>query len=304
MIEVFFEDMKLPQDPVFIVGYPRSGTTLLQGLLVTQPGIYSLPETHYFNVIEKTISVDTDGNILPSCLDTVFEKIREKMDFQFDNHEKTAVYRLIEKKKCTSKTLFEIIVARFLFPRQGPGDLPAPFRWLEKTPYHANFLDRIAALYPAAQILNIVRHPVPAVYSRKRNFPYNKETPIPRLAAHWNNIQRNVELFKEHSPHSVHILRYEDLVKNPGKELETITAFLNIPFDNPSLSRASQATRPFILASETWKQADLKKDGVNTNESYKALITKADAEAVEKIVSDQMKKYGYPPYFNENDEKF
>lgn len=291
---------RLPQDPVFIVGYPRSGTTLLQGLLATQPGIYSLPETHYFNVIEKAISVDDNGNILPACLDTVFEKIGEKMEFQFDEEEKAVIYRLANEKKCTSKTLFECIVAHFLLPRWKGNDLPASFRWLEKTPYHANFLERIAMLYPAVQVLHIVRHPVPAVYSRKWNFPYNKETPVSQLAAHWNHIQQNVERFKEHSPGTVHTLRYEDLVKNPGKELETITAFLNIPFDGAATSRAAQATRPFILPEEPWKQADLKKDGVDTNETYKEVITKADAEVVEKIVSTQMKTYGYHPYFNDS----
>lgn len=297
---IHFKDIKLPQDPVFIVGYPRSGTTLLQGLLVTQPNLYSLPETHYFNVIEKEISVDDNGNILPTCLDTVFEKIREKMEFQFHEEEKTTIYRLTEAKKCTSKTLFEFIVAHFLYPRRKKTDLPTAFRWIEKTPYHANFLKRIFLFYPRVQILHIVRHPVPAVYSRKRNFPYNKETPVSKLAAHWNNIQQNVEDFKEHSPGTVHTLRYEDLVKDPRKELETITAFLNIPFNAASISRASQATRPFILASEPWKQADLKKDGVNTNETYKETITKADAESVEKITADRMKTYGYTPYFNDS----
>jgi len=304
MAGIHFKDMTLPQDPVFIVGYPRSGTTLLQGLLATQPGIYSLPETHYFNVIEKEISVDANGNILPACLDGVFEKIREKMEFQFDEEEKGIIYRLTEEKKCTSKTLFECIVARTLFLRKKEDELFASFRWLEKTPYHANFLDRIAMFYPAVQILHIVRHPVPAVYSRKRNFPYNKETPVFRLAAHWNHIQQNVERFKEHSPGTVHTLRYEDLVKDPGKELETITDFLNIPFDAAAISRAAQATRPFILATEPWKQADLKKDGTDTNDTYKETITNADAEAVEKITADRMQAYGYRPYFNDNDEKF
>jgi len=300
MAEIHFKEMELPQDPVFIVGYPRSGTTLLQGLLATQPGIYSLPETHYFNVIEKELSVDADGHILPACLDSVFEKIREKMEFQFDEEEKGIIYRLTEEKKCSSKILFEFIVARFLFPRREQNDLPASFRWLEKTPYHANFLDRIAMFYPAVQILHIVRHPVPAVYSRKRNFPYNKETPVSRLAAHWNHIQQNVERFKEHSPGTVHSLRYEDLVKDPGKELEMITGFLNIPFDAAAISRAGQATRPFILALETWKQADLKKDGTDTNSTYKETITNADAEVVEQIAASRMKTYGYHPYFNTN----
>jgi len=29
-IQSFFEEVRLPQNPIFIIGYPRSGTTLFQ----------------------------------------------------------------------------------------------------------------------------------------------------------------------------------------------------------------------------------------------------------------------------------
>ena len=42
------------KDRIFIVGCPRSGTTLLQSLLAAHPQIHSFPETHFFpNTIEK-----------------------------------------------------------------------------------------------------------------------------------------------------------------------------------------------------------------------------------------------------------
>ena len=36
---------------VFLVGCPRSGTTLLQSMLHAHPSIYSLPETKFFHVL-------------------------------------------------------------------------------------------------------------------------------------------------------------------------------------------------------------------------------------------------------------
>ena len=136
MNELFFERIQLPQDPVFIVGYPRSGTTLLLRLLVTQPGIFSFPETHYFCVIEKRIQFDEKGNILPACLDIVFEKIYEKMEFRFTGEEIKTFYQLAEEKKLSSKSLFECVVSRFLFQQQVGTDGSTSFRWIEKTPTH------------------------------------------------------------------------------------------------------------------------------------------------------------------------
>ena len=38
--------------PIFIVGFPRSGTTLLQTMVSTQKNILSFPETQFFNIYE------------------------------------------------------------------------------------------------------------------------------------------------------------------------------------------------------------------------------------------------------------
>ena len=292
-------NIKLPQDPIFIVGYPRSGTTLLQILLLTQPGFYSFPETHYFSVVEKSVQFDEMGNILPSCLGKVFEKIYEKMEFRFTKEEIENLYQTAEEKKLTSKFVFEFIVTRFLL-QQNPGiERDTCWRWIEKTPTHANFLERILKIYPKAQIVHILRHPVPAIFSRKFKFPFNKETPLQKLAHDWNHIVENVQRCKEKFPEYIYTLRYEDLVKNMGKELKAIVAFLNISFDFTLISniKQSQTAEPFILPSETWKLEDKNYYIANTNDTYKNRISKADAETIESIVGEKMKKFHYSPYF-------
>jgi hypothetical protein len=293
--------MQLPQNPIFIVGYPRSGTTLLQRLLVTQPGLYSLPETHYFSVIEKQLQLDESGNIEVSCLDTVLQKIAEKMESRFDKEEIEILYQAGKEKKLTSKCIFEFIVTRFLL-QQHPGiGSDTRWRWIEKTPTHANFLERIMELYPRAQILHILRHPVPAIFSRKFKFPFNRETPLPRLAHAWNRLVENVERGKEKFPTHIYTLRYEDLVKNMEKEMTAAADFLNILLDFTLISniKEEQTDGAFILPSETWKLEDRNHSIANTNDTYKNRVSKVDAEVVETIVMKRMLEYGYEPYLSE-----
>jgi len=45
--------MALSQYPVFLVGYPRSGSTLLQALLEMQGHLVTFPETHFFSTLFK-----------------------------------------------------------------------------------------------------------------------------------------------------------------------------------------------------------------------------------------------------------
>lgn len=291
--------IKLPQDPIFIVGYPRSGTTLLQRLLVTQPGILSFPETHYFCVIEKQLKYDPAGNILPSCLDKVFEKILEKMELRFSPEQEGFIRRSVEEKTLSSKDLFEMIATRFLLDVNPAIEHMTSFRWLEKTPNHALFLDRVMAFYPAAQALHIIRHPVPAVFSRKFKFPFNKEIAVTELADRWTRMVDRVEDFNRLFPGSIHTLRYEDLVENMNKELAAVTDFLHIPFDFTLTTQIAQKhiTNSLILPSESWKLQDINREVTNTNDIYRENISGEDAAGIEEIAAGNMKKYGYKPYF-------
>ncbi len=291
--------IKLPQDPIFIVGYPRSGTTLLQRLLVTQPGILSFPETHYFCVIEKQLKYDRDGNILPSCLEKVFEKIRDKMEFHFSPGEEDIIRRSVVEKTLLSKDLFEMITVRLLLGLHPAIEHMTSFRWVEKTPNHALFLDRIMTFYPAARALHIIRHPVPAVFSRKYKFPFNKETAVTELAVRWNRMVDKVENFNRLFPSAIHTLRYEDLVEDINKELAAAADFLHIPFDFTLITQLAQKhiSDALILSSETWKLHDINREVTNTNDTYRESITREDAGSIEAIAAKNIKKYGYKPYF-------
>ena len=294
--------MQLPQDPIFIVGYPRSGTTLLQRILAAQPGLFTFPETHYFCVIEKKIKWESEGreSIPPGSLAVIFEKIVEKMNLRFTASELETLHRQAANKKLSSKTLFETIVIHYLlnlYPEITDG---FSFRWIEKTPNHAHFLERIIALYPRAQALHILRHPVPTIYSRKLKFPFNRETPVIELARRWNRMLRDVEHFKKRYPDPVFTLRYEDLVQNMEKQLRETVDFLKVSFDFKILAAMKQEKKQnaeaFILPSETWKQEDLRLDMRTTNESYHDLIPAADIAAIEEITMENMNRYGYKPF--------
>ncbi len=293
--------MKLPQDPIFIVGYPRSGTTLLQRLLAAQPGLYTFPETHYFCVIEKKIQWGEDKeNIPPGSLAAIFENMEKKMELRLTVAERMDLHQQATNNKFSSKALFEYIVSRYLVNLYPEITDIAHFRWIEKTPNHAHFLERIIAMYPGAQILHVLRHPVPAIYSRKLKFPFNRETPVTELARRWNLMLFDVERFKDNHPDHIFSLRYEDLVQDMEKQFQALADFFKVGFDFKILAgmkqKKKQNAEAFILPSETWKQEDLRLDMAATNEKYHGLIPAADVAAIEEIVMESMNRYGYEPF--------
>jgi hypothetical protein len=288
----------LPQDPVFIVGYPRSGTTLLQRLLVCQPGFYTLPETHYFSVIEKRLNL-IDGDLVPlPNLGALNPAVEEKMEFRFTDEEMGEMGRAAEAGGLTSKMVFERIVVRFLqgLPAEESGT--GNWRWVEKTPTHANHLERIFGLYPEAQVLHIVRHPVAAVVSRTATFPFNRDTPLRELAQAWTRLVTNVESCRAKRPGSILTLRYEDLAARLNQEMAAVGRFLSFIIDPSRLAAFGPARLgdEIALTSETWKHEDAVRPLFNRNRERAAGISRADAEAIESIVKEQMQIYGYGPF--------
>lgn len=291
--------MNLPQNPIFIVGYPRSGTTLLQRILAVHPGVYTFPETHYFCVIEKKIQWGrtTDRkSISPDSLPVIFENIAEKMEFRFTSAEQDSLQKQAAGQTLTSKALFEFIVKRYLLTLHPEIENVSSFRWIEKTPNHAHHLERIIAMYPQVQVLHILRHPVPAIYSRKLKFPFNKETPVSELARRWNRMLSDVENFRKKYPNHILTLRYEDLIRDMDEKLN-VAGFLKMQFDKNAVDRMKQkpanSIEPFILPSEIWKLDDLNMNMDVTNNNYQNFIGSVDTLAIEEITMEYMRRYGY-----------
>ncbi len=292
-----FKNIRLPQNPLFIVGYPRSGTTVLQALLAAHPNVFAFPETHYFCTIEKQLCLDEYGHIQPQNINKSLSALHKKIPFKISLKERAALYRLARLNELTSKHLFEWIVFRLLqFEWEGPPE--APFIWIEKTPVHYNYLQKINNFYPGGKILAIIRHPVPAVSSRKNKFPFNQETDLAVLAAGWKLMISILQLFQQSYPESIRIIRYEDLVHSPYTELKRLESFLEIPIKKKYLENYYRSMSAVILPFETWKQDKKYEKITNMNPDHAKLISRSQAEYIESIVYTSMKRYGYRSFYS------
>ena len=231
----------------------------------------------------------------------IYENINEKMRICFTASEVEFLNRQAENKQLSAKALFEYIVIRYLLNLY-PGIEALPtWRWIEKTPNHAHYLERILSMYPRAQVLHILRHPVPAIFSRKLKFPFNREIPVNELARRWNRMLDDVDRFKSQNPNHILTLRYEDLVTQMENEMKRVGAFLEIAFDIERYSRVNRENtglpEGIILSSEPWKLEDLQRELTSTNDDYKTIFSRQDAEAVEAVIGDRLEKCGYESFY-------
>ena len=131
--------INLPQDPIFIVGYPRSGTTLLQSLLATQENVYSMPETHFFTAISRSIKTNEKGYVEATCLSQIFKELSRVMNLEFSQNAANSVFQIAEVDDADHFSIY-------------PPDA------LQHQPWHSQESDTFSAAYPLQGSVNYRHH--------------------------------------------------------------------------------------------------------------------------------------------------
>jgi len=245
----------LSQNPIFIVGFPRSGTTLLQSMLATQDSIYSFPETHFFTSTRKLIETNTEGFIQPACLDSVFKDIKKQTDHAFSGGTVNEIRNSAEQGTLTIKLIFEYLVTDLL-TKQIDKDQLMSVRWIEKTPGHIKHLDTILSCYPDAKFIEIIRNPMNAIYSYKEKLPDSSKHTFAELAHQWKNGRSVFERFSKANSDKTFSVRYENLTADPTVTLRKIAEFLGFQLDTDQLKNRDAVAERLVLDREVWKTSN------------------------------------------------
>ena len=194
---------------LFVIGTPRSGTTLLARMLGSHSAIHNRPEPHlltplahlgYYGTVQKA----------PYDPNNVTQAVHELVG---DLPGKEADYL----DACRAYT--DVIYGRLL---EGSGKQ----LFLDKTPAYALVLHFIAKLYPHARYVVQTRHPV-AIFSSYVSSFFDGDY---QVAQNHNPILNRyvpaiARFLRERPVPMIHV-RYEDLVQAPTPTLTAICSFL------------------------------------------------------------------------------
>ncbi|MFO1338991.1 MAG: sulfotransferase [Burkholderiaceae bacterium] len=211
--------------PVFVVGFARSGTTLCQRLVSEHLGLPTLPETHFFERLDKY--QPRDRFIAPANARALLRELSDYLPVDLANYRD-----LLAMDPVRIRDLFLRLVAEQL----GSRTLATRGRWLEKTPLHALFAPRIGRMFSRAQFICMVRHPEMAFASRRELNEPGKGwgeawRPIESLCVEWRALMNAMREFEGKQPGRVLYVRLEDLSARPQRELRRIARFLGLPDD-------------------------------------------------------------------------
>lgn len=281
--------------PVFVVGYSRSGTTLLQLLIAAHAGFRTGRETHLFKHALVPISNWISGFISTKELDLVLDRLSRKSELALDMVARDRLYK--EAQSATGLRVTRLMHETMLHLAGKPDD--RGFRWVEKSPRHAMYIPEILNLFPKANIINIVRDPRDVVSSRikMRDFSNHlKEFTYYLMRAEEWRVYVEKSLSFAAGSDRVMTVRYENLAANPSETMTDVMTFLGERFEPESLETFAEQYANVILPWEhRHKNLCAKGTIVNRAGIWRERITPAQARMVEHLCTKLMDRFKYEP---------
>jgi len=208
------DDVARAEDLIFLIGSPRSGSTLLQRMIGSHSAIFTHPEPHLITPLaylgyHDTVDAAPYDHINAAA---AFRELVDELPRGEDDY--------LDAVRAYCGTLYGRLAAA----------AGAPY-FLDKTPAYGLVLPFLTKLYPAAKYVVLTRHPFAILHSVAHSFfggDYQQAQSFNPI------VQRYVPaigaLLRQRPVDFVHV-RYEDVVRDPEAQMRRITDHLGLPFE-------------------------------------------------------------------------
>ena len=229
--------------PIFIVGMPRSGTTLVEQIISTHPHVYGCDE---INLLPQLVSKYFKNNDINLFLQGILDLNVSDLKKMGDDYNKLITNISYNSERATDKL---------------------PINFLS--------IGLIKLILPNAKIINCFRNPKDNIFSiyknhfpvSNMNFAYNVSEIVDyfnlynSLMIHWNNLL----------PHFVYNIKYENLVSDSEKFIRELLNYCNLNWNSKCL-KFYENNRPIKTASDTQVRSKMYKNSINSWKNYEEFL--------------------------------
>lgn len=195
--------------PIFLISLPRSGSTFLQKILMSHPQISSTSEPWILLPLvymreEEGVNTEYGHRSAVKAFSKVTKEVGESfVDFQIRDFAES-----IYSKYCKNGETY----------------------FLDKTPRYYHILGELARIFPNSKFVVLVRNPISVFASSVEAFRGNSMRRLDHLDTDFFVGPEKIGRFAKTKKDNIHLVRYEDLVAEPDKEIEAVCRFLRVDY--------------------------------------------------------------------------
>lgn len=283
------------QRPIFVVGTPRSGTTLTARILNRHPAIFMPGETHFFPDIYAQraqlgeLPSETAAENVWQRLITLYQRYNEPADQRrvetllADTDKRQRLRASLSDYRSALTTLMEL-----------QAEFESKSRWGNNAPKDLFYVDNILAFYPNARFVVCVRDPRDFLKSYQGKWKVTAESEVDRLkqlyhpvvtTMLWKASMRRVESMRRRVPSAqLHELRYESLVSESERAVRGLCAFVGEPY-YPDMLDVN-----FSNSSDQAAQGGIFSASVD---SWKGRLSQEEVWIAQRLAGREMEAFGY-----------
>jgi sulfotransferase family protein len=271
--------------PIFVVGCPRSGTTMLQLMLHAHPRIALPPENRFvLPAYQRRHAFGDLGD--PARRRALARWIAGTENFADLGLDLAALEEAVVAAPPTLGsalgTVFRAYADRFGKPR-----------WGDKRPAYLRHLPTILRLFPDAQIIDIVRDGRDCVASLKETSWAPKQ--LADLVDFWARAaDSSLRAARVYGPGVYHRMRYEDLVADPETHLRVLCGFLGEDY-HPAMARPSEVAPVAVPSYKTWHVLTHQEVTTSRVRSWQSRLSAEEIGYCEAVFGSRLERLGYAP---------
>jgi len=251
-------------DPIFIVGLPRSGSTLVEQILASHSQVEGTMELSEMMVIASRLQSRVDQGEFPDFATMIASLTpADRLRLGEEYVERTRVHRQTDKP-----------------------------RFIDKMPNNWQHVGLIRLILPNAKIVDARRHPLGCCFSgwkqhfaRGQVFSYD----LAEIGRYYRDYVALMAAYDEAAPGAVHRVIYEQMVEDTEAEVRRLLDALGLPFEQACLEFYNNDRAVRTASSEQVRQP-IFTDGVDHWKNYEAWLNPL-REALGPVVS----AYPEPP---------
>lgn len=230
------------REPIFVVGMPRTGTTLVERILSGHSKVSTAGELQHFGLILKEMTRTTSNKVIDS------ETIEAASFLDFAALGKA----YINSTRCLTGE------------RQ---------HFVDKMPLNVLYAGFIIKALPNAKIICLDRHPLDTCVSNFRqlfavNYSYyNYAYDLNTTAKYYLQFRELMQFWQQQFPENFHVVNYEQLVNEPETQAKQLLTFCDLPWE-PDCLGIENNPQPVATASAVQVRSPINNKSVGNWRKY------------------------------------